>query len=279
MDAIRWWCAATAEPWTWSWRAYPGIWLAVLATAAIVWRARRHAPAAVPDVGAKVPAESPSPRTGWIVAGIVLLWLTLDWPVGPLGTGYLASVHALQFVLLGMVVPAMLLIGVDRDRLAARLARRRLTAAVLGFLMHPLIAAIGFTVVMGVTHVPAVVDALMRSQLGAMALDLAWLVSGVWLWWPVLIGLPERRWFPPPAHMLYLFFATQAHLLIAMWLLSSQYPVYATYELAPRVSGLSALEDQQLAGGIMIGIGGTLVLGAITVIFFRWASRHEAEAR
>src|SRR5262245_34221718 len=42
-------------------------------------------------------------------AGAVLLWLTLDWPVGPLGTGYLASVHPLQFISLAMVVPPVTL--------------------------------------------------------------------------------------------------------------------------------------------------------------------------
>ena len=31
---MTWWCAASSEPWSWAWRAYPGVWLfiALLAT-------------------------------------------------------------------------------------------------------------------------------------------------------------------------------------------------------------------------------------------------------
>jgi putative membrane protein len=79
--------------------------------------------------------------------------------------------------------------------------------------------------------------------------------------------------------MLYLFLGTQAHLLIAMWLLTAEFPVCATYELAPRVVRLSPLQDQQLAGPIMIGVAEPLILGIITVVFFRWYSEQEARSR
>ena len=31
---MQWWCAALGEQWTWNWRAYPGVWLFVVAVAA-----------------------------------------------------------------------------------------------------------------------------------------------------------------------------------------------------------------------------------------------------
>ena len=61
---------------------------------------------------------------------VALLWLTLDWPVGPLGTGYLAWVHALQFVSLGMVVPPLLLNALPRERVHALLDTRPACGAV-----------------------------------------------------------------------------------------------------------------------------------------------------
>ena len=108
---------------------------------------------------------------GWV--GVALVWAALDWPGGPLGTGYLASVHAAQFLALAMVAPPLLLRGVDGDRIRALLARRGIAAKVITAVTTPLFAMLAFTIVMLSTHAPGAVDTLMRSQLGAFALDLA----------------------------------------------------------------------------------------------------------
>jgi cytochrome c oxidase assembly factor CtaG len=208
---------------------------------------------------------------------VLLLWTTLDWPVGPLGTGYLASVHSAQFLMLAMVIPPLLLLGVDRARLVEALGRHPQTARALGTVTQPLFAVVAFAVTMVMTHLPRVVDVLMASQAGAFALDLAWFGAGLVFWWPVIVRVPERTHFPPLMRMLYLFFGTQPHLYIAMWLLSADFPAYATYELAPRVVALSAITDQQIAGALMLGFGATYIIGVITVMFFRWSSSHRAD--
>ena len=95
----------------------------------------------------------------------------------------------------------------------------------------------------------------------------------------MIVQRPVREGFNPILRILYIFLGTQAHLFIAMWLLLSDFPVYATYELAPRVTGLSALQDQQLAGGFMIGVAEPIVFAAIAVVFFRWAGEQEKRAR
>lgn len=212
---------------------------------------------------------------GWI--GVALVWLALDWPVGPLGTGYLASVHAAQFLLLAMVAPPLLLRGIDGERVRALLERGGVAARIIRAATKPLLAMIAFTVVMLATHAPGAVDVLMRSQLGAFILDLAWFFAGSAFWWPVVIDVPVHEHFGPPVRMLYLFAGTQAHLYLSMWLLLAELPVYGIYELAPRVTGLSALEDQQLAGGLLLTIGGTYVLAVISVLFFRWFAEAQPE--
>jgi cytochrome c oxidase assembly factor CtaG len=55
--------------------------------------------------------------------------------------------------------------------------------------------------------------------------------------------------------------------------------VYTTYVLAPRISPLSAYEDQQL-GGLIMWVGtGFYFLIASGVVFFSWASREETANR
>lgn len=263
---MQWWCSATGEPWTWAWQAYPGVWIFVAVAAFALYRLMRDTHA------------TPARRASGIAA-VALLWLTLDWPVGPLGTGYLAWVHALQFISLGMLVPPLMLHALPRERVHAMLRERPLVSAGIGAVTQPLLAAVLFTFTMIVTHVPRVVDSVMQFQLGAFALDLAWLVSGLVFWWPVVIRYPAREGFNPILRILYIFLGTQAHLFIAMWLLLSDFPVYATYELAPRVTGLSALQDQQVAGGIMIGVAEPIVFAFIAFVFFRWAGDQEKTAR
>lgn len=58
-------------------------------------------------------------------SGLLVLWAALDWPLGPLGASYLASVHVLQFLLIALVAPPLLLAGLPRATFAA-LQRRPL---------------------------------------------------------------------------------------------------------------------------------------------------------
>jgi cytochrome c oxidase assembly factor CtaG len=268
---VQWWCSARGAPWDGSWQAYPGVWLFVIAVGALFWNLR---PSHASPGNAR-----PAPRTFNRLAfplSLFLLWLTLDWPMGPLGAGYLAWIHSAQFLMIAMVVPPLLLLGLDRDRIASLLSRHAVFGSAVRRMTHPLFAIILFAVTMVLTHLPNIVDSLMASQLGAFALDLTWLVVGLIFWWPVIVRVPERIHFPALVQMLYLFFGTQPHLYIAMWLLAADYPAYGTYELAPRITSLSAITDQQIAGALMLGFGATYVLGAISVLFFRWMARETA---
>lgn len=269
---VQWWCSARGIPWRWSWQAYPGVWIMVLALAATY--ARWTSPLRSSDRSTE--RTSRARRVGgWI--GVVLIWASLDWPGGPLGTGYLASVHAVQFLLLGMIAPPLLLRGLDAGRVAAMIHRDGVASRVITAVTKPLLAMVAFTVVMLATHAPGAVDLLMRAQAGAFLLDMAWFVSGLVFWWPIVVDLPVRRHFGPPMQILYLFAGTQAHLYLSMWLLLAAFPAYGIYELAPRVTGLSAMEDQQVAGGLLLLVGGTYVLAVISVLFFRWFAEPQAE--
>jgi cytochrome c oxidase assembly factor CtaG len=242
---VQWWCAATSEPWSWTYRAYPGVWLFVALLVVVGVRARARAPA--------------------YAAGVLCAWLALDWPLGTLGGGYLLAAHTAQYVVLTFFAAPLLVLGLrraDGGGAAARLPR-----------LHPLVALLVYNALLAATHVPAVSDALMRSQGGAALVDLAWLAGGIALWWPVLHPDPERRLRPPLA-MGYLFAATILPTLPAALLIFADYPYYGVYELAPRAFGLSAHQDQQLAGLLMKVVGDPIVWASTAVIFFRWQAAN-----
>jgi putative membrane protein len=204
------------------------------------------------------------------------LWVALDWPVGAL-SGYLASAHMLQYLLTALVAPPLLLLGVPSGAWG-RLAARPRAVRVLGFVTHPLIAIAIFQLVLYYTHLPSVVDRLMVTQLGSLAIDTLWLGGGLLFWWPVVAPVPDRPRFGYPLKMGYLFLSTVLNTMPYAFLTFGELPFYGVYELAPPVGILSAREDQQVAG-LLMKIGGGLVLWtAITIQFFLWFKREgEAE--
>lgn len=263
---MQWWCSASGTPWTWAPQYYPGVWLMVAVLAVAFHALSRRARAQGAGRGAY--------WGGWIAVGLV--WQVLDWPIGPLAAGYLSSAHALQFVVLALVAPPLLLRATRRPLASAvPTSGRARTLALL--LTQPIVAAVMFNLVAIATHVPAVVDTLMPTQLGAFTIDLLWLVSGLVLWWPIIVEAPSRPWFSAPVRMLYLFLGTLVHTGIAMVMLVRDFPMYGIYELAPPWPAWTPLEDQHLAGGVMELAGAAVVFGIITVIFFRWSGGVEGD--
>jgi len=257
---MQWWCSASGKPWTWEPQFYPGVWLAaaVLAVAFYV-------------LGRKARAMGESRLAYWLGwSAVGFIWQALDWPVGPLAAGYLQSAHAVQFVTLALVSPPLLLLAV-RKPLAAALPTAGGASRAVALLTQPIIAGVLFNLIAIASHMPVVVDTLMPTQLGSFVIDVAWVVAGLLLWWPVVVGAPVRAWFSVPVAMLYLFLATLVHTGIAMVMLIRDFPMYGIYELAPPWPEWSPLEDQHLAGGVMELAGAAVIFGIITVMFFRWS--------
>ncbi|HSJ63811.1 MAG TPA: cytochrome c oxidase assembly protein [Gemmatimonadaceae bacterium] len=262
---MQWWCSAQGVAWEWTWRAYPGVWLFIaLVGAALAYAHRRSGVRTQPW------------RVSLMAQGVLALWIALDWPVGALGGGYLASLHMLQFLLIALVAPPLILLGIHEevwDRLARRAVPRWLTAATT-----PLLGLVTLNAVIVLTHLPAIADPMMATQLGSFAIDMLWLASGTLFWWPLVAPVPARPRFVPPLRMGYLvlgiMFSPVTIVLVAV-LVFNEHPLFATYELAPRVGGLDSVLDHQIAGLLMSVGGAVITLVGMTTIFFRWARESE----
>jgi putative membrane protein len=251
--------------WDWSWRAYPGVWLFIATLAVALWHVHRRA-------GARARPW----RVSLLGQGLLALWIALDWPVGALGGGYLASMHMLQFMLIALVAPPLLLLGIHDEvweRLRQRGVPRWLSAATA-----PLIGLISLNGVVVLTHLPTLADPLMATQLGSFVIDIAWLVSGTLFWWPLIAEAPARSRFSPPVRIGYLILGimfSPVTIALAAVLVFNEHPLFATFELAPRVNSLDSVADHQIAG-LLMSVGGTAItVIGMTTIFFRWARESE----
>ncbi len=267
---MQFWCSALKEPWSWAWRPYVGVWilcLGLLTAYAVAVRRRRHTNPAEPDAGK---------RALWFALGVLAIWVASDWPVGLLGSSYLSSVHMAQYMLYTLAAAPLLILGVP-EWMARRLLGKLRLYRTVRFLARPLVAAVLFNVILIATNVPLVVDALRASQVGSFGLDMTWLLSGFILWMPICCAIPEISGRSYPVKMVYLFLAAATVPMVPGGFLTfADHPLYATYELAPRVMGFSALNDQQLAGAFMKVGNIPVIWSVIAVMFVRWWKQERA---
>jgi putative membrane protein len=272
---VTWWCAARDVAWTWTWQAYPGVWLFVVSLGAgyfllVHRRSPRHAPPGRPPISGG--------ETAWFLLGLGVLWLATDWPIGALGAGYLLSVHTAQWILYTLAVPPFLLLGVPAWLPLSVPSESRL-GRLLRLFARP-VAALALTdAILLASHLPPVVDGFRRTQAGSFVIDLCWLIGGLVMWWPVLAPNPAISRVSYPWKIGYLFLSTIVPIVPAAFLTYADYPLYSLYEMAPRVFGISAATDQQVAGLIMKAVADPIIWLAMAIVFFRWHRVEEAADR
>ena len=206
--------------------------------------------------------------------GLLFLWVASDWPIHDIAEDYLLSVHMVQHLMLSLLVPPLLLLGTPPWLM------RRLLAPIAGFVKkaaRPLPAAVLFNTVVAVSHWPALVDASLRSEPVHFAVHAVLFTSAALMWFPVVNQLPEYPRITDPARMVYLFLQSIIPTVPASFLTFGDGALYKFYESVPRIWGMSAIEDQQVAGAMMKVVGGGALWAVIVVMFFRWYARTERD--
>jgi putative membrane protein len=243
------------------WAVLGGLWAIYLVNV------RKHVPASPKE------AQERRRRTTLFSFGMATLWIGADWPVHDLAERYLYSVHMFQHLLFTLVAAPLIVAGIPAW-MWREILRPRAVSTVFDFLTRPVVALVTFNALLLFTHWPEVVEASVRSEWTHFGLHVLLFGASIVVWWPILSPLPERPALTPPAQMLFLFFQSLAPTIPASFLTFGHtllYPVYGTF---PRIWGLSALDDQLIAG-LMMKIGGGLILwGFIATIFFNWARRE-----
>ena len=266
---MNWWCSATDTAWSWTWRPYLGAY--VVAGLLLLGYVR----------GWRREGSPPVRRVVAGTLGILVVLIAAEWPLAALGAGYVLSAQMVRQVLVVLVAVPLLLyaapVGIGRW-LDGTERRRRVRTA----LSRPVVAIVAANAILVLLNTPVVVEVMIGSQLGSFVVDAAWVVAGLLLWMPVQPPRPiEPRLVGPPA-VAYLIVQSVAPLVPAFFMTWAEFPLFATFELAPRVwQGFDPLSDQQTAAAIMQGVGGLVMWVQIAARFIGWAlreQRRDAEA-
>jgi putative membrane protein len=215
------------------------------------------------------------PPVGWgrialYLSGVFCLLAALEGPIHELSDTYLFSAHMVQHMLLIYAAPPLMLLGMPGWLLRPIV---RLPGVFRGarMLTSPVPALLLFNVVFTVYHVPLYYNAVVTNHNLHIAAHLLFIVLAVITWWPILSPLPELPALSYPLRMLYVFGQTFSGFIVGSFIANAPTLLYPFYASAPRVWGISPMDDQKIGGLIMWIIGGLYLLLVFSAIFFAWA--------
>ena len=213
-------------------------------------------------LSAELPSKYTTGRLAAFAGGLLSVLVALESPVDTFG-GLLLEAHMIQHLLLIMVAPPLLLLGqpvlpllrglpraVFKDALGPFLSWRELRQ--LGRAMvHPIVSWLALAAVVTVWHLPRLYELGLHSQAWHQTEHACFFWSAVLFWWPVIGVWPSHPVWPRWAMIPYLVLADLVNTGLSAALSFSGHVLYTSYQLAPRLWGISALDDQSAAGAIM----------------------------
>jgi cytochrome c oxidase assembly factor CtaG len=228
--------------------------------------------------GYRVPAGQ---QAAWY-AGMALTAIGLLSPVDGLGEELL-SAHMAQHLLIADLAAPLLLVGIRSPVYAfllprpvlVPLARRRGLRRLFRWLRRPLVAIPLWIVILYGWHLAFAFEAALRDPLVHALQHESFVVGSLLVWWSVIE--PKRRRLPGDLWKVpYLLGARLPGMFLGMAFILMRTPAYASfYGDAARDHGLSPLTDQQLAGGMMLGLDLLIMLGSVAFFFHRSAQEHD----
>jgi len=209
-------------------------------------------------------------------SGIALLFVALEGPLHDLSDHYLFSAHMLQHMFLTLFAPPLLLLGTP-GWLLRPLIRPPLVRRVARTLTGPLPALLLFNVLFTMSHFPVFYQKTLEDHNVHVAEHLLFLATAVITWWPLLSPLPELPRLAYPLQLLYVFGQTFSGFLVGAFLTNTPRVLYPYYAAAPRVWGISPIDDQRLGGLLMWVAGGTFFLLVFSVVFLFLKNNDQLE--
>lgn len=235
--------------------------------AAYLWRVRQGT-----RTGENAPPSVPQ-RLAFF-GSLLLLFVTLNGPLHDLSDFYLFSGHMVQHLILTLIVPPLMIGGTPGWMLRPLVQRpglyrvaRKVTSVQACFVI--------FNLVLAFWHLPPLYNLALAQHAIHILQHLMFIAASVLMWWPLMSPLPELPRASYPAQMLYCFLMVIPMSIISIYIAMADTLLYPAYAAAPRILGITPMQDQQYGGLIMWVPGGIFFYAVMTVVFFKWSTRGE----
>ena len=216
----------------------------------------------------------PVARQACFFAGILLIFAALVSPLAHLG-GELIAAHMAQHLVLADLAALLIVLGLTGPLLQPILAHR--TMQRLRVLFHPAVALPLWALNLYVWHLPALYQAALTSQPVHALQHASFIGFGVCMWMALLGPLPAPSWFGNGARLVYVVAVRLAGALLGNVFIWSGSVFYPDYRRGQAYWNISPLQDQGIAGTIMMVEGSVVTIVLIGWLFLKTA--REAEER
>ena len=205
--------------------------------------------------------------------GILLLLAAFASPIAAIGEQELFSFHMLQHVLIGDLAPLFILAGLSGPMLRPLLAFR--TVERLRVLANPIVALPIWALNLYLWHVPFLYEAAVRHSAVHALEHVAFFTAGLIMWLPVLETLPAPEWFGTGPKLAYIACVRVVETVLGNVFVWSGAVFYGVYARGDELWGISPLQDQGLAGAVMMIEGSIVTIVALAWLFLRMAQEGE----
>jgi cytochrome c oxidase assembly factor CtaG len=210
------------------------------------------------------------------MTGLACLALALLTPVDHLGEQF-ASFHMIQHLLIADLAPIALTLALTKWLLRPVTRRIHRIEQAVGPLAHPVFGAVAYIGVMWFWHIPAMYDATLTSATVHTLEHLSFGAAGLLYWWHLLSPIRSRMRLGGLGPVAYMGATKILVGFVGLLLAFSPELLYDGYARQGDLWGLTALEDQQVAGAIM-GLEQSITMGiALAILFVRMLTESENE--
>lgn len=208
---------------------------------------------------------------------LAIVYLAVGSPLDQIGEDYLFSAHMIQHLLLMYVSPVLMIVGLQPAAVDDWFgAHPRITSA-LRRLLHPVTTGLLFSIVFSLWHVPSLYEAALADKTIHIIEHVTIWIPSVGVAWNLFSSSRKIPALSYPGRLLMLFILTVAQLPVFGVLTMSGEVLYPTYEWAPRIIDLSAIDDQVL-GGLFMKVGGMLfVMPIFAYCFYQWSQTTKSD--
>jgi cytochrome c oxidase assembly factor CtaG len=221
-------------------------------------------------------AEAPVWRLCCFLCSLLIALIALVSPIDALAD-QLFFMHMVQHMLLLDLLPILAILGFTKvilrpvTRVVRDLERRA------GALAHPAFAVVLYVVVIWTWHIPAAYDYAVTHPEVHVLEHSSFVIVGSLYWWHLLSPIRARLRLDGMGPVIYMASTKLFVGALGMGLAFAPTALYPYYLHHARVWGISAHDDQSIAGLIM-AVEQSLVMGvALVLLFVRMLSESERE--
>jgi putative membrane protein len=209
-------------------------------------------------------------------AGVACIFFALAGPIDA-DADDLLVMHMVQHVLLLDIAPVLLLLGLTRVLLRPVTRALGDLERAAGPLAHPAFAVAFYVGVMWLWHIPALYDAALAHPLLHVLEHMLFGLAGGLYWWHLLSPIRSRRRLPGLGPIVYMVVSKLGLGFLGIALTFAPDALYPHYADGPRRWGLTADDDQALAGLVM-ALEQSILMGiALAWLFARMLGESERE--